>query len=76
MNLFLAVEYSDSLIEGYSEQVRGVFDSEQNAMYRLSELPLFDQCKTDFKTNSKKYVMDSELTVGFFVRKVKLNESL
>lgn len=75
MKLYLAMEYSDCLMEGTFEECLGVFSTPEKAIHELSDCMWFQEADQKSAT-SWEYIYDGEMTMRFEVKEAQLDESL
>lgn len=74
MKLYLPVVGTETLMEGYSEEVLGVFDTYDKAFSCLSNHYGFE--KATSVLYFWRHVFDGEMTIDYMVKETDLNEEL
>lgn len=76
MKLYLAIKESTTLMEGASEQVLGVFDSEETAWAYLKTTSDYEHSKPSKSGATRVYHFDGELSYFWYVNEVELNKPI
>lgn len=75
MKLYLAFKTAITLMEGESEQVLGVFDSEKAAWSYIETTSDFEHSEPGIG-NNRVYHFDGELSYYWYVQEVELNKPI